>query len=124
MIEIPVRRGFLYLVANMDWATRKVLVWRLSNTLGASFGVEALSEAIARYGKPKIVNTDQRSQCAGASRITTLTDARIKISRDGRGDPSTISSSNGAGDPSSRRPSTRTNCRTTSQYIACYLQVD
>jgi putative transposase len=58
---IPVRRGFLYLVANMDWATRKVLSWRLSNTLDASFCVEALNEAIAEYGKPEIMNTDSNS---------------------------------------------------------------
>jgi putative transposase len=56
-----VRRGFLYLVAIMDWATRKVLAWRLSNTLDASFCVEALKEAIAGYGKPEIMNTDQGS---------------------------------------------------------------
>ncbi|MEM5477970.1 DDE-type integrase/transposase/recombinase, partial [Pacificibacter sp. AS14] len=53
---IPVRRGFLYLVAIMDWATRKVLAWRLSNTLDASFCVETLKEAIAKYGKPEIMN--------------------------------------------------------------------
>ena len=62
---IPVRRGFLYLVAIMDWATRKVLAWRLSNTLDASFCVEALKEAIANYGKPEIMNTD--SHTIGAS---------------------------------------------------------
>ena len=58
---IPVKRGFLYLVAIMDWATRKVLSWRLTNTLDASFCVEALEEAIAKYGKPEIMNTDQGS---------------------------------------------------------------
>ena len=82
---IPVRRGFLYLVAIMDWATRKVLSWRLSNTLDASFCVEALNEAIAKYGKPEIMNTDQGSQFTGAAWITTLTEAKIKISMDGRG---------------------------------------
>lgn len=82
---IPVQRGFLYLVAIMDWATRKVLAWRLSNTLDASFCVEALKEAIAKYGKPEIMNTDQGSQFTGADWITTLTDAEIKISMDGRG---------------------------------------
>tara|TARA_R110002124_G_scaffold131203_1_gene293347 strand:+ start:35132 stop:35380 length:249 start_codon:yes stop_codon:yes gene_type:complete len=55
---ISARRGFLYLVAIMDWATRKVLAWRLSNTLDASFCVEALKEEIAKYGKPEIINTD------------------------------------------------------------------
>ena len=69
----------------MDWATRKVLTWRLSNTLDASFCVDALEEAIARYGKPEIMNTDQGSQYTGADWITTLTKAEIKISMDGRG---------------------------------------
>ena len=59
---IPVRRGFLYLVAIMDWATRKVLAWRLSNTMDAGFCVAALEEALARYGRPEIFNTDQGSQ--------------------------------------------------------------
>ena len=82
---IPVKSGFLYLVAIMDWATRKVLTWRLSNTLDASFCVEALEEAISRYGKLEIMNTDQGSQYTGAGWITTLTNADIKISMDGRG---------------------------------------
>jgi putative transposase len=69
----------------MDWATRKVLTWRLSNTLDASFCVEALEEAIARYGKPEIMNTDQVSQYTGSSWITTLTKSDIKISMVGRG---------------------------------------
>ncbi|MAB17873.1 MAG: hypothetical protein CMN07_12110 [Roseobacter sp.] len=79
------RRGFLYLVAIMDWATRKVLAWQLSNTLDASFCVEALKEAIAKYGKPEIMNTDQGSQFTGSAWITTLTEADVKISMDGRG---------------------------------------
>jgi putative transposase len=82
---IPVRHGFLYLVAIMDWATRKVLSWRLSNTLDASFCVGVLNEAIAKYGKPEIMNTDQGSQFTGSDWITILTDAKIKISMDGRG---------------------------------------
>ena len=82
---IPVKHGFLYLVAIMDWATRKVLSWRLSNTLDASFCVEALEEAIVRYGKPEIMNTDQGSQYTGAGWITTLIKAGIKVSMDGRG---------------------------------------
>jgi putative transposase len=69
----------------VDWATRKVLAWRLSNTLDASFCVEALNEAIAKYGKPEIMNTDQGSQFTGAAWITTLTEADVKISMDGRG---------------------------------------
>jgi putative transposase len=82
---IPVRRGFLYLVAIMDWATRKVLAWRLSNTMHASFCVEALKEAVAKYGPPEIMNTDQGSQFTGADWITTLTEAGVRISMDGRG---------------------------------------
>ncbi len=65
---IPVQRGFLYLVAIMDWATRHVLAWRLSNTMDARFCVEALAEALARYGKPEIFNTDQGSQFTSALR--------------------------------------------------------
>ncbi|WP_428547474.1 transposase [Profundibacter sp.] len=81
---IPVKRGFLYLVAIMDWATRKVLSWRLSNTMDASFCKEALDEAIAKYGPPEIMNTDQGSQFTGAAWITTLTKADVEISMDGR----------------------------------------
>ena len=55
---IPMQRGFLYLAAILDWATRRVLAWRLSNTLTADFCVEAFKEAIARYGQPTIFNTD------------------------------------------------------------------
>ena len=62
---IPVRRGFLYLVAIMDWASRHVLAWRLSNTLDASFCVEALDEALTRHGQPEVFNTDQGSQFTG-----------------------------------------------------------
>ena len=77
---IPVKNGFLYLVVIMDWATRKVLTWRLSNTLDANFCVEALEGAIAKYGTPEIMNTDQGSQYTGACWIKTLTKADIKIS--------------------------------------------
>ncbi|OSP48976.1 DDE-type integrase/transposase/recombinase, partial [Pseudoruegeria sp. SK021] len=59
---IPMRRGFLYLVAVMDWYSRKVLSWRLSNSMDAGFCVEALKEALLRYGPPEIFNTDQGSQ--------------------------------------------------------------
>jgi putative transposase len=82
---IPVRHGFLYLVAIMDWATRKVLSWRLSNTMHASFCVEALEEAVARYGPPGIMNTDQGSQFTGSAWITTLAEAGVRASMDGRG---------------------------------------
>ncbi len=82
---IPVQRGFLYLVAIMDWATRHVLSWRLSNTMDARFCVDALEEALARYGPPEIMNTDQGSQFTGSAWITTLTDAGVQVSMDGRG---------------------------------------
>ena len=82
---VPVRNGFLYLVAIMDWSTRKVLSWRLSNTMHADFCVEALQEAIAKYGPPEICNTDQGSQFTEAAWITTLTEAGVSISMDGRG---------------------------------------
>ena len=82
---VPVKNGFLYSVAIMDWATRKALSWRLSNTMHADFCVEALNEAIAKYGPPEICNTDQGSQFTGSAWITTLTDAGVRISMDGRG---------------------------------------
>ncbi len=82
---IPMRRGFLYLVAIMDWATRKVLAWRLSNTMDVGFCLEALDEAMARYGKPEIFNTDQGSQFTSLDFTEKLKDAEIKVSMDGRG---------------------------------------
>ena len=82
---VPVQRGFLYLVAIMDWASRRVLAWRLSNTLDAGFCVEALSEALARFGRPEIFNTDQGSQFTSLDFTGALKDAKIKISMDGRG---------------------------------------
>jgi putative transposase len=82
---IPVQRGFLYLVAIMDWATRRVLAWRLSNTLDARFCVEALNEALDRYGRPEIFNTDQGSQFTSFEFTGTLRDAEVAISMDGRG---------------------------------------
>ena len=82
---IPMARGFCYLVAIMDWASRKVLAWRLSNTLDASFCVEALEEAIVKYGKPDIFNTDQGSQFTSDDFIGVLIGNEIKISMDGKG---------------------------------------
>ena len=82
---IPMRRGFLYLVAIMDWSTRKVLAWQLSNTMDVGFCLEALDEAMARYGKPEIFNTDQGSQFTSLEFTAKLKDAEIKISMDGRG---------------------------------------
>lgn len=82
---IPMRRGFLYLVAVMDWATRKVLAWRLSNTMDADFCIEALEEALCRYGRPGIFNTDQGSQFTSPRFTEVLREAGIRISMDGRG---------------------------------------
>jgi putative transposase len=82
---IPIGRGFLYLVAVMDWASRAVLSWRLSNTMDVSFCVSALEEALARFGKPEIFNTDQGSQFTSAAFTGTLMAAGVRISMDGRG---------------------------------------
>jgi putative transposase len=79
------KRGFLYLVAIMDWYSRKVLAWRLSNTMDADFCIEALKEALAKHGTPEIFNTDQGSQFTSGDWIEVLSDAKIKISRDGKG---------------------------------------
>lgn len=82
---IPMRRGFLYLVAVMDWSTRKVLAWRVSNTMDTAFCVEALQEALARFGRPGIFNTDQGSQFTSADFTDVLRGAQVRISMDGRG---------------------------------------
>ena len=82
---IPMRRGFLYLVAVMDWATRKVLSWRLSNSIDAEFCIQALEEALARYGPPEIFNTDQGSQFTSPRFVDVLRDAGVRVSMDGRG---------------------------------------
>jgi putative transposase len=82
---IPMRRGFLYLVAVMDWSTRKVLSWRVSNTMDADFCIEALEEALARFGRPEIFNTDQGSQFTSPRFTGVLRDAGVRISMDGRG---------------------------------------
>jgi putative transposase len=82
---IPVSRGFLYLVAVMDWHSRKVLAWRLSNTMHADFCVEALEEALERFGKPVIFNTDQGSQFTSSDFTSVLQKHEIRISMDGRG---------------------------------------
>ena len=79
------RRGFLYLVAIMDWYSRKVLAWRLSNSMDADFCVEALKEATAKHDTPEIFNSDQGSQFTSGAWIDVLTDAKIKISMDGTG---------------------------------------
>lgn len=82
---IPMGRGFLYLVAIMDWYSRKVLSWRLSNTLDTHFCLEALEEAIGKYGAPDIFNTDQGSQFTSFDFTGLLKEHQIKISMDGKG---------------------------------------
>jgi putative transposase len=82
---IPMKRGFVYLFAVMDWASRRVLSWRLSNTLTTDFCQEAVEEAINRYGKPEIFNTDQGSQFTSLEFTQLLKDNRIAISMDGKG---------------------------------------
>ena len=82
---IPMAKGFLYLVVIMDWVSRAVLAWRLSNTLAADFCVEALEEALARYGRPEIFNTDQGSQFTSDDFTGTLKRHRVMISMDGKG---------------------------------------
>ena len=79
------RRGFLYLVAIMDWYSRKVLSWRLSNSMDAGFCIEALKDALAKYGPPEIFNSDQGSQFTSTGFTDVLRDAKAKISMDGRG---------------------------------------
>lgn len=82
---IPMKRGFMYLTAVKDWYSRKILSWRLSNTLDASFCVDALNEAIAKYGTPEIFNTDQGSQYTSQDFTSVLKTHGIKISMDGKG---------------------------------------
>jgi len=82
---IPIGEGFLYLVAIIDWASRAVLSWRLSNTMDTSFCVDALEDALARFGRPEIFNTDQGSQFTSAAFTARLLAAGIRISMDGRG---------------------------------------
>ena len=79
------QRGFQYLVAIMDWATRTVLSWRLSNSLESDFCVEALQEALDRYGTPEIFNTDQGSQFTSPDFTGVLEEAGVRISMDGKG---------------------------------------
>ena len=82
---VPMARGFVYLVAIVDLFSRRVLAWRLSITLSADFCVEALEEALARYGKPEIFNTDQGSQFTATDFTKVLKTAEIAISMDGKG---------------------------------------
>jgi len=82
---IPMRRGFVYLFAVQDWASRRVLAWRLSNTMTTDFCIEAVEEAIARYGVPEIFNTDQGSQFTSMEFTGLLKQHDIAISMDGKG---------------------------------------
>ena len=82
---IPMAKGFVYLVAILDWASRKVLSWRISNTLDTSFCVAALEEAMERFGKPEIFNTDQGSQFTSESFTEKLLNNGVQVSMDGKG---------------------------------------
>ena len=82
---VPMARGFVYLAAVVDWHSRRVLAWRLSITMEAAFCVEALEEALARHGRPKIFNTDQGSQFTSHDFTGVLIKAEIAISMDGKG---------------------------------------
>jgi len=82
---IPMRRGFVYLTVVMDWFSRRVLSWRVSITMDVHFCLEAVEEAIARYGAPEIMNTDQGSQFTSAAFTGLLKEHDIRISMDGKG---------------------------------------
>lgn len=82
---IPMAKGFVYLVAVVDWYSRKVLSWRLSNSMDTDFCVDALEEALSRYGRPDIFNTDQGAQFTSEAFTAVLKEAGIDISMDGKG---------------------------------------
>src|SRR5450830_1629895 len=82
---IPMARGFVYLAVVLDWATRRVLSWRLSITMEAAFCVETLEDALARHDKPETFNTDQGSQFTGSAFTGALADNGIAIRMDGKG---------------------------------------
>ena len=82
---IPMARGFVYLAVVLDWASRRVLSWRVSITMEAAFCVETLQDALVKHGKPEVFNTDQGSQFTGAAFTSVLTDNGIAISMDGKG---------------------------------------
>lgn len=79
------KRGFVYLCVVLDWASRRVLAWRLSNTLTTDFCIEAVREAVTQYGRPAIFNTDQGCQCTSQEFTGLLKDQGIQISMDGAG---------------------------------------
>jgi putative transposase len=82
---VPIARGFVYLVAIMDWYSRRVLSWRVSNTMDVSFCIDALNEAVERYGPPEIFNTDQGSQFTSDAFTGVLKHHQIQSSMDGKG---------------------------------------
>ena len=82
---IPMKKGFLYLIAVIDWFSCKVLSWRLSNTMDTGFCIEALEEALKNHGRPEIFNTDQGSQFTSLEFTQKLKDNEIRISMDGKG---------------------------------------
>lgn len=82
---IPMARGFIYLAAVLDWATRRVLAWRVSNSLTTDFCIEAVEDAIDRYGVPEMFNTDQGSQFTSGDFVGLLQQHNIRISMDGKG---------------------------------------
>jgi len=82
---VPMARGFVYLAAVVDWFSRRVLAWRLSITMEAAFCIDAVEEALAKYGRPDIFNTDQGSQFTSAAFTGVLQDNAITISMDGKG---------------------------------------
>ncbi len=102
---IPMKRGFVYLCAILDWASRRVLAWRLSHTLTTDFCVDAVQEALTRYGPPEIFNTDQGCQFTSQEFTGLLHAHGIQVSMDGTGRWRTTSSWNGCGGASNMRRS-------------------
>jgi len=94
---LPMAKGFAYLVAIVDLYSRKVLAWRVSNAMTSEFCVEAVEEALARYGAPEIFNTDQGSQFTDEHFAAPLLAKGVRVSMDGKGAGSTTCSSNGCG---------------------------
>lgn len=94
---IPMRRGFMYLFAIIDWCSRKVIAWELSNTLDVGFCLKCLRRAIMRYGQPEIINTDQGCHFTSEQWRECVQSAGIRISMDGRGDGWIMSLSNASG---------------------------
>lgn len=82
---IPIQRGFMYLIVIIDWASRKILSWRISNTLDIAFCIEALEETLSLHNKPEIFNTDQGSQFTSFEWIKRLREYSIQISMNGKG---------------------------------------